>query len=195
MRNQTSHLVLPRVDVDALIKHGIHVCRVRVRLLKVLFIHLQAEGLRLVEYLPAVEVLVSRFREAGIGPTRQRVLRGLTLRLLMLCRTLPFFAHFLAEDLRLRTEILLLVLREVVDRAVFAMQRTKVLVIVGVVVVIEAEHAFFVLGLASTLSRNTTLLKDGANLGGVQVLQLVEVNTSEQILLLVCQRAQIVLPR
>lgn len=168
VRNKTSHLVLPWVDVNALIEHGIHVSRVRIRLLKVLFIHLQPEGPRLIEYIRTMEVLVCGLREACIGPTRQWMLRRLTLSvLLMRCLSLPVITHFLTKDLWLCAEILLLVLREVVDRAVLTMQRSEIFVIVRVVMVVEAEHAFFIFGLACALPRNTALLKDGANLGRV----------------------------
>lgn len=141
-----------------------------------------------------MEVLVSRLREAHVGPIRQRMLRRLSVRRLLWIARSGTFVHFIAEDLRLRAEILLLILREVVDSAVLAVQRAEILVIVRVVVVVEAEHAFFVLSLTGQTC-NTALLYDGADLGGIKVLKLVEVDAREQFLLLVCESGQIILMR
>ena len=101
--------------------------------------------------------------------------------------------HLSAEDLRLCAEILLLILWEVVDSAVLAVQRAEVLVIVRVVVVVEAEHAFLVLGLSASQSSDTALLNYGTDLGGIKVLQLIKVDAREQILLLFGESGQIIL--
>ena len=188
-----SHLVLPRIDIDALIEHCIHVSRVRVGLLKVLFINLLLVGRHLVEHLLAVEILVCCLREAHVGSIRQGMLRRLSMGRLVRLLIATWARHLSAEYLRLCAEILLLILWEVVDSAVLAVQRAEVLVIVRVVVVVEAEHTFLVLGLSASQSSETALLYDGTDLGGVKVLQLIKVDAREQILLLFGESGQIIL--
>jgi hypothetical protein len=45
------------------------------------------------------------------------------------------------------------------------------------------------------LTRDAALLEDSANLGGIEVLELVKVDACEQILLLVSELGQIILAR
>ena len=99
---------------------------------------------------------------------------------------------FLSENLRLRAEVLLLILRIIVNSPIFHVKLAKVLVVVGVVVIVEGIHPLVCLvKQRSTLMLNeieAALVENTADLDGVQVLQSVEINLRQQVQLLIGER-------
>ena len=98
----------------------------------------------------------------------------------------------LAEYLRLRAEIHLLILRIIVDGPIVHVKLAKVLVVVGVVVIVEGIHPLVCfVHQRSTLMLNkieAALVENATDLDGIQVLQSVEINLRQQVQLLVGER-------
>ncbi len=167
------------------------------------------KGGRFHEHLLVVEVLVRCPGEALRGATTQRnhvSLRshgGNTARMVRTESSLRRFysTHELVvtpDNLRLRAELLLVILRVVLDRPLLSVHGAEVLVVVRVVMVVEAIHALVRLvhlGLSMRVHVESCLLEDLRDLCRVQVLQLVEIDCLQQLLLLVGQRREVVTSR
>lgn len=103
----------------------------------------------------------------------------------------------MTEDLRLGTEVLLLVLREVIDSSLFLVQGAQVLIVVRVLVVIEGVHPL--VGAVDCLrfvrNLHTALVQDLVYVFWVQVLKVIEIYGLEQLLLILCKLRQTLLLR
>lgn len=164
-----SALILPRIDKDTRIELGIYKCGVWILFLEICLVHPSAETNSFVEHFLTMEILISCLREIIlIQPSRTHThlihdhpivvvigfstvgselitdwILGLPIVVLKAALLeIIVFRHNITrtQNLRFRTKILLLILWEIIYRSFILVQRSKILIVIWVLMIVERVH-------------------------------------------------------